>query len=95
MEELKVTVKDLAQQTQELRSAMLEVTINQKFFREQMLEHYSKQDKIFDKLAQRFQDMDRDIRHMDKKINYAAGIVAVVVGAIAFFSDFITKKLGV
>lgn len=92
--ELKTDVKELKDTIRQLEKTLIEVTANQNFFREKITEHYEQQSRLYEKMINKFNAVDKEVQRMDKKISYAAGIIITVTTVMGMISSKVLAKIG-
>ncbi len=87
-------LKKLEELVTEIRICMAKMETNQKSFGDALSDFREERLKTYDIMTKKIETLEEDVKGLDKKITYAAGVIAAVSAGLSLLAVNILKKLG-
>ncbi len=88
-------IKELKDLVTEVRICMAKIETNQHTYQELLNSFKQERTKTYDIMTQKIDAIEDEVSNLDRKLNYAVGIVTGCSVVFSFFMTFLQKKLGV
>lgn len=79
----------------QIRISVARLEATQESFKKSIEDFREERKKTYDKMTNKIEDMDGEIKKLDKKITYASGVVGAIAAFFSAISSTILNKLGV
>ena len=87
-------LKKLEDLVTEIRICMAKMEANQKSFADALSVFREERLKTYELMSKKIDQLESDVQSLDRKITYAAGIVAAVSAGLSLIASSLLRKIG-